>query len=487
MTATNRLALLPRASSAMLAAAILAGLAAWGPTTARAAETATRAKAPAGVRPNILLIMTDDQGWGDTGYNGHPVLKTPELDRMAAEGLRFDRFYAAAPFCSPTRASVMTGRNPYRSGCFAPNWSFRPEEITIAEALKTAGYVTGHFGKWHCGPVKAQSPTAPVNSGFDESLSHDNFFDLDPPLSRNGQEPKVIAGESSEVVAQAALEFIERAVKSGKPFLTVVWFGSPHSPWQAADKYRQAYKDQPDKAQHYYGEMAAVDYAVGQLRAGLKRLGVAERTLVWFCSDNGATGPGSTGGLRGQKGNLWEGGIRVPGIIVWPERIRKPFATDIPCSTSDIYPTLLDIAGVKLADQVEPLDGISLLPLIDGRMEERPTPLCFWHGRRRTPDEKEPYIDPELQTGWWRTFSNFKHPQPLASGFTGHAVLIDGRFKLHKLDGEGCELYDLAADPAETKDLAAEKPELVARMKTQLEQWQASVERSLAGQDYQRK
>ncbi len=174
----------------------------------------------------------------------------------------------------------------------------------------------------------------------------------------------------------------------------------------------------------------------------------------------------------------------MPGIIVWPQRIRKPFTTDVPCSTSDIYPTLLEIAGVKLPHQIEPLDGISLLPLIEGRMNERPKPIAFWHNRRRTPGEKEPYIDPELQKGWWRTFSNFKHPQPLANGFTGHAVLIDGRYKLHKLDAGRCELYDLAADPAETRDLAEEKPELVARMKAELEQWQASVERSLAGQDY---
>jgi len=461
-------------------------LAGWalGQPAARAAESAEGACGTS--RPNILLIMTDDQGWGDTSYNGHPVLRTPELDRMAAEGLRFDRFYAAAPFCSPTRGSVMTGRHPYRYGCFAPNWSFRPEEVTIAEALKTAGYVTGHFGKWHCGPVKAQSPTAPCNSGFDETLSHDNWFDLDPPLSRNGQQPQVHPGESSLVVAQAAIEFMEKAAGSGKPFLTVVWFASPHGPYKAAEKYRRLYSDQPKEAQNYYGEIAAVDEAVGRLRTALKRLGVAKHTLVWFCSDNGATGAGSAGGLRGKKGTLWEGGIRVPGIIVWPERIRNPRVIDLPCWTCDIYPTLLDIAGVKLPDQVEPLDGISLLPLIEGRMSERPKPLAFWHNRRRTPDETEPYIAAELQQGWWRKFSNFKHLKPLSSGFTGHAVLIDGRYKLHKIDGR-CELYDLVADPAETKDIAARQPELVERMKAQLEQWQASVECSLAGRDYRRK
>lgn len=140
-------------------------------------------------RPNVVLIMADDQGWGETGYNGHPQVKTPVLDEMARSGLRFDRFYSQHVNCSPTRTSILTGRHPNRSGVFTPNYSTRPEEITIARIVKAAGYRTGHFGKWHVGAVKAASPTNPAKMGFDEYLSHDNFFEMSPPLSRNGAAP----------------------------------------------------------------------------------------------------------------------------------------------------------------------------------------------------------------------------------------------------------------------------------------------------------
>jgi arylsulfatase A-like enzyme len=156
-------------------------------------------------RPNVVLMMADDQGWGETGYNGHPHLQTPVLDEMALTALRLDRFYSGAPNCTPTRPSVMTGRHANRSGAFAPNWSTRPEEITMAHILKRAGYRTGHFGRWHLGAVKAESPVNPRRMGFDEYLSHDNFFEMDPPLSRNGEPPQVIAGESSEIVVSAAI------------------------------------------------------------------------------------------------------------------------------------------------------------------------------------------------------------------------------------------------------------------------------------------
>ena len=149
---------------------ILLGISAVWLLTPSSSHADTKGAASAPTRPNVVLCMTDDQGWGDTGYNGHPVLKTPALDEMAATGLRFNRFYAAAPVCSPTRGSVMTGRHPNRFGCFAFNFSLRPEEVTLAEALRAAGYATGHFGKWHLGPVKASSPVSPNQSGFDESL-----------------------------------------------------------------------------------------------------------------------------------------------------------------------------------------------------------------------------------------------------------------------------------------------------------------------------
>src|SRR5688572_1393828 len=188
--------------------------------------------ASAAAAPNIILLMGDDHGWEETGYNGHPHVKTPVLDEMAASGLRFDRFYAGHCNCSPTRASYLTGRHPNRMGTFAPGFSFRPEEITIARILKNAGYASAHFGKWHVGAVKAASPLNPRAMGFDEFLSHDNFFELNPSLSRNGGPPEVIRGESSEILIREAVQFIDKAQAAKKPFFTIVWFGSPHEPYQ---------------------------------------------------------------------------------------------------------------------------------------------------------------------------------------------------------------------------------------------------------------
>ena len=174
-------------------------------------------------RPNVVLIMSDDQGWGETGYNGHPQLKVPVLDEMAATALRLDRFYAASPVCTPTRASVMTGRHANRSGAFAPNWSTRPEETTIAHILKAAGYRTGHFGKWHLGAVKENSPVNPRRMGFDEYLSHDNYFEMNPLLSRNGAPARIVPGESSEILVDEAIRFLRKANSEDQPFFIVIW------------------------------------------------------------------------------------------------------------------------------------------------------------------------------------------------------------------------------------------------------------------------
>ncbi|MCA9204029.1 MAG: sulfatase-like hydrolase/transferase, partial [Planctomycetales bacterium] len=197
--------------------------------------------------PNIILMMGDDHGWEETGYNGHPYVKTPVLDEMAATGLRFDRFYAAHPSCSPTRASFLTGRHPNRMGTFAPGWSIRPEEITIAQILHKAGYECAHFGKWHVGTVKAGSPLNPGAMGFDEWLSHDNFFELNPSLSRNGASPEVIQGESSEILVREAARFIDRNQKNEKPFFAIIWFGSPHEPYSGLPADLALYDDLPAK------------------------------------------------------------------------------------------------------------------------------------------------------------------------------------------------------------------------------------------------
>ncbi|MDA2925321.1 sulfatase-like hydrolase/transferase [Acidobacteria bacterium AH-259-L09] len=449
-------------------------------------------------KPNIILAMADDQGWGDMAYNGHSVLKTPSFDEMSNLGLRFDRFYAAAPVCSPTRGSVLTGRHPNRFGCFRWGYSLLPQEITIAQALKTVGYTTGHFGKWHLGSVRSDSPACPGNSGFDEWFSSPNFYENDPWMSHNGTAVKT-KGEGSKVTVDAALRFIRAAVENEQPFLAVIWFGSPHSPHAAVEEDLKLYEDQPEEMRHFLGEITAMDRAMGHLRRQLREIGIAENTLLWYTSDNGAIKQGSTGGLSGGKGTLWEGGIRVPAILEWPTRIPSPRTTAIPCGTIDIYPTLLEIAGVEIENQ-PPLDGISLMPLIDGRMEGRPSPMGFWDypskgqpvrsaellkelaqeqaaGRVAPAVEKPPYPTGQL---------NQKYSE---SELPGHAAWIDGSYKLHRIPNESGEveyaLFDLAEDPEEKNDLIHREPGQADKMTAALEAWQKSVIHSLNGEDYE--
>ena len=447
-------------------------------------------------KPNIVLCMADDQGWGDMAYNGHPVLKTPNFDAMAAEALRFDRFYAAAPVCSPTRGSVMTGRHPNRFGCFKWGHTLRPQEITVAEALKQTGYVTGHFGKWHLGSVRKGSPVNPGASGFDEWLSAPNFFDNDPILSREGTAVQT-KGESSMVTVDAALEFIRKHAKTPQPFLAVVWFGSPHGPHQAIERDRALYTDQKEKLQHFYGEITGMDRAFGKLRKELRTIGIQENTILWYCSDNGGLQTVSTGG-RGKKGQIYEGGLRVPAILEWPARFSGHRVTKVPCNTVDIYPTLLDIVGVRMENQ-PPLDGVSLTSLIAGRMKSRPKPMGFWDhptGGISTPSDKWMSELLEAQKAGNETGDvsrlrldagkiTEQYPEDT---FPGHAAWLDWPWKLHRIEDKNAkvkwELYNLADDPEEQNNLLAEQSDRARSMKSQLEAWLKSVVRSLNGKDY---
>jgi len=452
-------------------------------------------------RPNIVLLMADDQAWGETGYNGHPYVKTPVLDAWSRSALRLDRFYAASPVCSPTRASVMTGRHANRSGAFAPNYSTRPEEITIAEILRRAGYRTGHFGKWHLGAVKKESPVNPGRMGFEEYLSHDNFFEMNPPLSRNGAPPEIMRGESSEIVVTEAGRFLEKVRRENKPFFLVVWFGSPHGPYSGLPEDVALYGQVPEEElRRRFAEITAMDRAIGMLRDKLRQLGVAENTLVWYNSDNGLPrehkGKSFDGDWHGAKGEIYEGGLRVPAIIEWPAVIRQPRTSAVPCVTSDIFPTLLDLLALQSPDPQRPIDGISLRRLIvDGSMKARPSPIGFWRypgagernngrwipvdlARGTTPTTRNPAID----------FLNYKHPVAKTEDFGGDAAWTDNRFKLvtgeARRAGTRTELFDLIADPKETKDISAAHPDVVKRMTTELHAWQRSVERSLSGADY---
>ncbi len=447
--------------------------------------------------PNIVLCMADDQGWGDMAYNGHPGLKTPCFDALAKEGLRFDRFYAAAPVCSPTRGSVLTGRHPNRFGCFSWGHDLRPQEHTIAEVLKSAGYVTGHFGKWHLGSVYKDSPVNPGASGFDVWISAPNFYDNDPILSCQGV-AKQFRGESSMVAVDAAIDFIRDQHKANKKFLAVVWFGSPHAPHRASKEDMAAYPNQKQPLANFYGEISGMDKAFGKLRGELRRLGLRDNTLLWYCSDNGGLPKiGATGG-RGNKGAIYEGGLRVPALLEWPNRFPKPRLVPVPCSTVDIFPTLVAAAGLKSRQQV-PLDGINILPLLDDPSPSRPRPLGFWqHPTRGIPAKSEDWMsellalqsqgkqmeDPAMLKLNAALIPD-KYPE---DSFAGHAAWLDWPWKLHRIESAAgttqYELYNLQADPMERDTQHEQSPERAKIMTRQLEAWLASVTQSLNGKDY---
>lgn len=474
--------------------------------------------------PNIILLMGDDHGWEETGYNGHPQLQTPVLDEMAAAGLRLDHFYSAHPSCSPTRGSVITGRHPVRYGTFTPNRSLRPEEISIAHILRDAGYLCGHFGKWHLGPVKAASPTNPGAMGFDEWLSHDNFFELNPILSRNGAAPTRFEGESSEIIIDETIRFIRKAKRENKPFFAVVWFGSPHEPYSGLEKDLALYDNLPeeyakktvsltsnetgsrvkrplrDVLRERYAEITAMDRSIGTLRSHLKKSGLRQNTLLWYCGDNGTPPSGLIASpFRGYKGQMYEGGIRVPGLIEWPARIPTARVSKVNAVTSDMLPTLCTLTGQALPDR--PLDGIDLTPLIDGKMKKRPSPICFWSfdTKRLAGQNLKPYIDPELQKGTTplvklmkgiatRNFQNYHHPKITEEDFAGSRVILDNQYKLVVGKGQGNEapreLFDLRRDPAEKNNLIESRLGVASRLEKALRTWQQSALNSLTGADY---
>jgi arylsulfatase A-like enzyme len=406
--------------------------------------------------PNVIFIMADDMGWGQTSYYGHPLLKTPHLDAMAANGLRLDRFYAGNPVCSPTRASVLTGRANDRTGVLSHGYALRLQEKTIAQALKKVGYATGHFGKWHLNgykgpgaPILAEDPRSPSAFGFDAWVSATNFIDMDPYLGRNGAAEK-FTGDSSEIAVAEAIRFIEQQQTASKPFFAVIWYGTPHSPFRAFDADKAPFRELDAASADHHGELVAMDRSIGSLRQKLRDLGIADNTLVVFNSDNGGLPeikPNTTGGLRGNKGTVYEGGLRVPGIIEWPAVI-KPRVTSHPASTMDLFPTVADVVGLPDSVFVQPLDGRSLKPLFTAEIGPREKPIPFRYGQK--------------------------------------AALVDNGFKLltNDLAKGPFELYDLEADPKETQDLSASQPERFEKMKVELLAWSASVDASFAGQDY---
>ena len=442
-------------------------------------------------KPNIILIMADDLGWGDTGYNGNKVIKTPHLDQMAKEGVQFNRFYSACAVCSPTRASVLTGRNPYRMGVFTANAGIlRPEEIALPELLKEEGYATAHFGKWHLGtlthtekdanrgePGNQREYNPPALHGYDFAfVTESKVPTWDPmkkPVSGATREGwnylkegddytaygtyywdidgnKItdnLDGDDSRVIMDRVLPFVEKAANNGTPFFTVVWFHAPHLPVVAGPKYRDMYPEQNDLMKNYAGCITALDEQVGRLRSFLKQKGVSENTMIWFCSDNGPEDgtPGNTGGFKERKRSLHEGGVRVPGILVWPDKIREHFETDIPCVTSDYLPTIMEALDINKNKVPYILDGTSLLPLLEGEMKERPTPIGFCFGN---------------QVSW-----------------------SDNQYKLYARNG-AYELYDIKNDPFEEKDLHLKESSVFNDFRNRIHKFVVSCKHSFEGKEY---
>ena len=409
-------------------------------------------------KTNFVLVMTDDQGWGQTGYYNHPVLKTPNLDKMASNGLRFDRFYAGGPVCSPTRATILTGRTHDRTGVFDHGYALRKQEKTLPEALRTAGYATGHFGKWHlCGlrgpgvPILKTDEHGPKAFGFEKWLSVTNFFDLNPIMSSQGKIEE-FKGDSSEVIIEEALKFMKQNTKAKKPFFCVIWYGTPHSPWMALDQDMENFSNLNQSSQAHYAELKAMDRSLGTLRKGLKDLKVDQDTLVWFTSDNGGLPkiqPSTTGGLRDYKGSLYEGGIRVPAIIEWPGKIKPKQISTYPAGSVDIFPTLIDIAGISESSMLKPIDGLSITPLFNTAISERKKPLIF--------------------------------------SSRGRMAIIDNKWKIiSQPNGKGrkIELFNLSTDSSESIDEFRPQHPQVIRLRKILVEARKSIEMSVDGRDY---
>ena len=455
-------------------------------------EPAGRSGVGASRAPHIILVMADDQGWGDTGYNGHPFVKTPTLDAMAESGFVFDRFYAGAPVCTPTRASVMTGRSPVRTKATNHGRYMRPHEQTIAETLKAAGYVTGIFGKVHLGSGQPDSRCNPSGMGFDEWVIGVNFFDNDPYLSRNGV-VEHRKGKGSAILVDDAIAFLKKHKDGEHPMFAVVWFPSPHVPHQEVPDGDELYADK--KHAGYYREITLLDQQLGRLRTELKNLAIADNTVLWYCGDNGGLVKETSGG-RAKKGSIYEGGLRVPSVMEWPAEGLKG-RTAVPVTTMDMYPTLMAMAGVELVAP-HPIDGIDVGDIIDGTAKKRSRPIGFWHrfqpGQVTRSDQilkaimkKQQAGDPVPHNEHRMLKDVDEFPQFLEDMAKGHAAWNDWPWKLHRVDGTKWELYDLKADPMEKNNLAgySQHKERLEGMKADLAGWMRSVVRSINGKDYE--
>lgn len=447
--------------------------------------------------PNIILIMTDDQGWFDAGFNGNQTIKTPNLDALAKEGVVLERFYSASAVCSPTRASVVTGRNPLRMEIPTANTGhMKTEEITLAELVKQKGYATGHFGKWHLGILTKNEPDAnrggkekffkdysiPSMHGYDEFFCTESKVPTFDPMVKpihfeegeslkfgwnavtadeaiedfgtgywNGSEKKVeknLSGENTGVIIDRVIPFIKRAVNREQPFFTTIWPHTPHLPVVASKEYQKKYAGHTLKQKLYYGSITAMDDQIGRLWTTLEELGISDNTMIWFCSDNGPENntPGSSGYFRGRKRSLHEGGLRTPAFVVWKKKIKGGGRTSFPAFTSDYLPTITKALNINYNSN-RPLDGIDILPFINKTDAVREKPMGFIF---------------KNQMSW-----------------VGH------QYKLISKDlGKTYELYDLLNDKEERENIFDKYPNVQSEMILELQAWLVSVKKSAKGLDY---
>ncbi|MDA2924535.1 arylsulfatase, partial [Acidobacteria bacterium AH-259-L09] len=430
-------------------------------TRAETTELTARQRDSRKERPNIILILTDDQGYGDVGVHGNDKIRTPNLDRFAAQGIELTRFYCS-PVCSPTRASLMTGRYYYRTGVIHTSRGgakMHGEEVTIAELLARAGYQTGIFGKWHLGD---NAPMRPQDQGFSESLVHksggigqtpdkpNSYFS--PILWHNGRRTNV-PGYCTDVFFDAAIRFIEK--NRDGPFFVYLPTNAPHAPLQVDPQYSQPYKAMglDDTTAKVYGMISNIDENLGRLFARLDELKLRSRTVILFIGDNGPQQKRYSAGLRGRKSWVYEGGIRVPCFIQWPQHLPGRRKIDQIAAHIDVLPTLLDLCGIDKPHDLH-LDGRSLLPLLRASGTElRERRLYFQCHRGLTPKQ---YQNCAVVTQRYKMIAN------------------PGTFSQENLDTAGepvLELYDLLADPGEKNDLAARHPDILAKLQAAYDAW----------------
>ncbi|MAG94081.1 MAG: arylsulfatase [Planctomycetaceae bacterium] len=429
-------------------------------------------------RPNILVILCDDLGYGDVACFGNKTIRTPNLDRLAAQGMRLTDCYSTAPVCSSSRAGLLTGRTPSRVGVY--DWipaghpmHLKQDEVTVAALLKDAGYSTCHVGKWHCnGKFNSDDQPQPGDAGFDHWFSTQN--NASPThhnpanFVRNGKPVGKLEGYSCGIVADEGIRWLRARRDADNPFFMFVCFHEPHEPIDSPPELVAHYSDATKNGEAlYYANVENMDRAVGKLTAALADLEVDQNTLVIFTSDNGPEtldryrgawrSHGTPGPLRGMKLHLYEAGFRVPGILRWPARVKPGQIVGEAVCALDFLPTFCELAGAALPkDRV--LDGASFLPVLEGSPVVRSTPL-YWHYFKSIGKPKAAMrVGDYMILGHW--------DQQLLSA--GSSVRAGDMELIKKAELVDFELYNLRADLAQQRDLKETEPQRFARMKVQL-------------------